>query len=74
VLFCSKHDLIFFFYFLQFFPGSILLLPVNRVDAPGSGGFSSGKMLKSEIAIGEFWRISDEKMITSNFIALREKY
>jgi len=29
--------------------------------------------LKSEIAVGEFWRISGEKMIISNCIALRAK-
>ena len=36
-------------------------------------GFSGEKILKSEIAVGEFWRISGERMITSNWIALRAK-
>jgi len=30
--------------------------------------------LKSEIAVGEFWRISGERMITSNCIALLAKF
>jgi len=31
------------------------------------------KILKSDIAVGEFWRTSGERMITSNCIALRAK-
>jgi len=36
-------------------------------------GFSPGKILKSEIAVGEFSCISGERMITSNCIVLRAK-
>jgi len=31
------------------------------------------KILKSDIAVGEFWRTSGERMITSNCIALQAK-
>jgi len=39
----------------------------------GSGDFYPEKILKSDIAVGEFWRISGERMITSNWLALRAK-
>jgi len=36
----------------------------------GSGDFYPEKILKS---VGEFWRIFGERMITSNWLALRAK-
>jgi len=39
----------------------------------GIQGFSPGKFFKSDIAVGEFRHISDERMITFNRITLRAK-